>query len=158
MKYLYLTAFMIVALMNTSQAQYIGATVFANAGGFGKSGGYNLDFTFGEIVSELLVNGDINLQQGFQQYKLQHVGVYTNSPELQGVNLYPNPASTQLTLDNQTGETIQVKVLGIDGKVNDQLQYANGTHSLDISSWIAGTYIMQLVKNSEVKTYKIEKY
>lgn len=68
------------------------------------------------------------------------------------INIYPNPASEMITVDNMSGETITIfDVMG-------RLIYQNTTVGLDVinvSTWENGLYLVRLAKEGQVVTRKV---
>lgn len=71
----------------------------------------------------------------------------TNLEELSTINLYPNPASTQITLDNlKTGSAINIyDALG--KLVYHNINHINERFTLDVSHFNEGVYFIQISNN-----------
>jgi len=69
------------------------------------------------------------------------------------VSIYPNPANTQLHVNNVKGAN--VSVYNLVGEKVLELANANKFNTLNTANLAAGTYIVKVVNNNQVKTTKI---
>ncbi len=77
-----------------------------------------------------------------------------NSQEIQaGVSIYPNPASTEIHVDHADGATIEV--YNLMGQNIMTVENANKFNTVNVEALAAGTYVVKVVNNNEVKTQKI---
>ncbi len=79
-------------------------------------------------------------------------GAETQTTQM-NVQIYPNPANTQLHVDNVEGAT--VSVYNLVGEKVFELANANKFNTLNTDNLAAGTYIVKVVNNNQVKTSKI---
>lgn len=80
------------------------------------------------------------------------VGV--NSHEAQAdVSIYPNPANTEIHVDNADGATIEV--YNLMGQNVMTVENANKFNTVNVEALAAGTYIVKVINNKQVKTQKI---
>ena len=75
--------------------------------------------------------------------------------ELANVNIFPNPAQTNLNiqLTNSESDMIKMDVLDINGKLIMSNTFSSSRHTLDVSSIVAGTYLIRL-RSDEASYYK----
>ena len=83
---------------------------------------------------------------------LHAVGV-NNQEAKTGVSIYPNPANTEIHVDNADGATIEV--YNLMGQNVMTVENANKFNTVNVESLAAGTYIVKVVNNNDVKTQKI---
>lgn len=75
---------------------------------------------------------------------------------IQGIKLYPNPASDVLNIDMPDAGTITL--LSVDGAVVLQKQYKAGTASLPVSALPFGLYIVKVVTDKGLLTARFSKF
>lgn len=68
-------------------------------------------------------------------------------------HIYPNPANTEIHIDNVTGATIYV--YNMIGKKVFEITNANAFNTISVSELPSGTYIVKVINNSNVITKKI---
>ena len=78
----------------------------------------------------------------------------------QQIKVYPNPASTLLTIDNGNYSLLNgfsVSITDINGKSVHQSAITTPKSEIDISSWSKGTYILTIIDNkgAKVETKKV---
>jgi hypothetical protein len=69
------------------------------------------------------------------------------------VNVFPNPASTAITVENVAGA--QVSVFNIAGQEVLSVEAANANETLNVSALPEGMYIVRVVNGTEVGTSKV---
>ena len=69
------------------------------------------------------------------------------------VSIYPNPANTEIHIDNAEGATISV--YNLMGQNVMTVENANKFNTVNVEALAAGTYVVKVVNNNEVKTQKI---
>ena len=67
-------------------------------------------------------------------------------------NLVPNPASDYLVIDNQSNESIHVKILNNIGQVNSIVELEKGNNRIDLNELNNGIYFI-LSDNYLLKTF-----
>ncbi len=70
-----------------------------------------------------------------------------------GVSVYPNPASTEIHVDHAAGASIEV--YNLMGQSVMSVTNATEFNTVNVESLAAGTYIVKVVNNNNVKTQKI---
>ncbi len=91
------------------------------------------------------------IRVNFEPYPL--VGIGNNNSVNSLIVIYPNPANTQLHVDNVEGATISV--YNLVGEKVSELTNANKFNTLNTANLAAGTYIVKVVNNNQVTTKKI---
>ena len=69
------------------------------------------------------------------------------------VNVFPNPASTAITVENVAGA--QISVFNIAGQEVLSVEAANANETLNVSALPEGMYIVRVVNGTEVGTSKV---
>lgn len=136
-------------------AQKITPTVIASAGNYQKSGSFSLEWTLGEWQTESLSSNNSKLTQGFHQTNLTLVAV--NNPFIAGIDIYPNPVLDQLILNNETGQSIKVHLLGLNGVCIASKQFDAGQSEWEMEHLNSGLYILQIEQDGIKANYKLEK-
>lgn len=70
--------------------------------------------------------------------------------------LYPNPATNDVTIDLGNNESYSTQVLDITGKVVFQNGNARGKQVLNVTSFASGVYFVKIIQNNVVKTTLLE--
>ena len=81
------------------------------------------------------------------------VGIHNPSSEYDKVSVYPNPANTEIHVDNAEGATISV--YNLMGQSVMTVTDANKFNTLNTADLAAGTYIVKVINDNNVKTQKI---
>lgn len=75
-----------------------------------------------------------------------------------GFTTYPNPVVESLEIGNQKGETMYIELFDLSGKLMMRtLPSSNRTHTLRMSGYSAGMYILKIYGEDRVVSRKIEK-
>jgi hypothetical protein len=74
------------------------------------------------------------------------------------IKLYPNPSSEEVTVNNGSGNSLEMKVLDLTGRTVAMNSIPLGLSSIETSTWNSGTYFYVLVndQNEVVKSGKME--
>lgn len=75
------------------------------------------------------------------------------SEKTNNLNVYPNPASTEIHIDNAAGA--QVTILNIAGQEVMNINNADASATLNVSNLTEGLYIVRVVNGNEVSTSKV---
>ncbi|MDR2836411.1 MAG: T9SS type A sorting domain-containing protein [Bacteroidales bacterium] len=106
-----------------------------------KTGRFNLHYTYGAIA---------------ERYDLDYIPcihmVYdyeTAAPttEVANFSIYPNPANTELIINNVENQTIEI--LNITGQVVERINNANQIQSVNLSNYANGTYFVKVNNHVE---------
>lgn len=128
-----------------TSAQQVTPDVIGTAGETFVNGSAYLDFSIGEIATELLSDGDIMLTQGFLQGISKPDRVNEKLIDNNLLVIYPNPASENLFLQNNTtclfGKFNIKSIQGsniISGTLSDQLT------TIDVGKLKSGLYLITI--------------
>ena len=69
------------------------------------------------------------------------------------VNVYPNPATTVINIDNAEGA--QVSVFDINGRMVSNVNNASANQTIDASNFAKGMYIVRIANGNNVITKKV---
>jgi len=69
--------------------------------------------------------------------------------------IYPNPAKTYITIDNDLNDMAHLNIYNLLGQSIYQIQLFEGSNKLDLTSWTAGIYNLAISKNGQVWTHRI---
>ena len=69
------------------------------------------------------------------------------------VNVYPNPATTVINIDNAEGA--QISVFDINGRMINNIQSASANQTIDASNLAEGMYIVRIANGNNVITKKV---
>lgn len=72
---------------------------------------------------------------------------------LNNISIYPNPSSGIINIENAEGASIEI--FNLMGQSITKIDNAFDFHTVDISSFADGTYIVRIVKDNKVHTHKI---
>lgn len=149
-----IVSFMIAFAVFKADAQQ----VVSSSGGTFVTENSMLDFTIGEICTETLGTSQLIITQGFQQPFISDVNV----AEIQsiGLNVYPNPAQTELYIElkQQENKALTYAIYSITGKLLKNESISNLVTSVNVDAFVPGTYVLQVSdKRKNIETYKIIK-
>ena len=136
-------------------AQRITPTVVSNAGNAQKAGSYSLEWTLGEFMVETLKGPSATITQGFHQTNLTVVS--TVNPGIAGLNVYPNPFTDFLTLENHSQQVLQLHLLTIDGKCIESTVLQLGNQNWSLQHIPAGSYLLEATTEQQRQIFTIEK-
>lgn len=72
------------------------------------------------------------------------------------IKIYPNPVKDNLLLENASGESLQVDLFSMDGKLVRQI-YVKETGNLNVSNLMVGVYTLKISNGKQVRIEKINK-
>ncbi|PKL81224.1 MAG: hypothetical protein CVV25_00320 [Ignavibacteriae bacterium HGW-Ignavibacteriae-4] len=121
---------------------------------------YSIDNAFNISGNELLTllslaidsknNIWIGTSEGLIKFNETTTSVETNENDL--VNIYPNPASNQLTIDLQGKQAIGYAISDIKGNiVENRKDNYSGQMNINLKSYPTGTYILELILTNNQK-------
>ena len=152
-----IAAFALVFLMHNMTAQSLELQVIGSSGNYSTAGsGSSLSATVGEPVTETFSNGII-LTQGFQQSFILITAV--NSPIDNNILIYPNPASSTVSIETSGGEDYSLELLDVLGErlIFQKLQGTMNTINLERLS--PATYFIKVYSQEQIQqTFKLVKY
>ena len=82
---------------------------------------------------------------GIMESCLNINGVGINEQELKYLNVYPNPVTDILTIENPYQCSMQLNIYTIAGKLLYSNKYENYTTSIDMSNYEKGIYLVEIV-------------
>ena len=135
--------------------QSIRPSVVANAGDVFKTGSFSIEWTLGELATETISSPSHKITQGFHQGNLIISGV--DNPKISGLNLFPNPIESLLNIQNITDQILTYDLIDLSGSLIQSGKIQIGMNSLDLATLISGKYILNVVSDKSVSSYKIEK-
>lgn len=146
----------IVSFVNGA-AQIGGATGFALSNDpisfrvtFSKDGIYNYNFEIRDAANNaLLASADESVTVGVN-------GINENAAFASAINVYPNPAVSNLTIELPKTGLSQVMIFSATGQAIQQLNNVNGKVSVDVSALAKGIYFVKVVNGNQVATKRIE--
>ncbi len=157
-----------LCLVFVVKAQTLSPQVISTAGDYFEVPGVgSLSWTLGEPVVETFTGtaGNVILTQGFQQPEDFGVGITEVKAGNLFANLYPNPTLNDVTLDLTYDQTaiLELQIVDLLGRVlyEAELDVVTGqmkSFNLDISSLVAGMYLVRVTDNGQVvDTYRVQK-
>ncbi len=145
----------------TGYSQELTPQIIASSGGSYETNGIILSWTLGEPVTETFSSGDITLTQGFHQGDITVTSTNTEEFTDMKVNVYPNPAGEFVNIDieGKGSEILTVELFTLSGeKVLIKKDFITEKYQqLQLKDLPAGTYILKIMNNDKMKTYKIVK-
>ncbi|TVR41656.1 MAG: T9SS C-terminal target domain-containing protein [Cryomorphaceae bacterium] len=126
-----------------SAVQFQAQTLIGSAGTEHAGNNAQLSWSLGEIAVQTL-EGAVTLTQGFQQVDQ----ISTDVPEwssLTGMNLYPNPCSTQLFLAIEEPGQFDVEIYDMNGRVvlHQQAGFSS-LNELNVMNLTNGHYVLRI--------------
>ncbi len=120
--------------------------VVSSAGGSGSVNGVFVDWTLGEPVIETLTGSNNTVTQGMHQPLLLTTPVQDLMIPGFTINVYPNPASTLLTIEViQRGDgPLHCEISDISGRKLILTEMPSNIKKIDMSGYAAGTYFLRL--------------
>jgi len=153
-----LSVFLLVAA--SAQAQHLERQVTASAGDYSQAPNFgSLHWTLGETATETLTSGGVRLSQGFHQLYVLTVGI--DQPEAGNFSLrvFPNPASTSVSIQNEHSGPLEWQLFDVSGKrlLHQTLPVFN-SQTIDLQMLPAGVYLLRATgERHQVHTFKIVK-
>lgn len=166
MKKQVLVLFWTLVAVIAAHAQSIGPSTLNAAGGGGNISGNSFDYSIGEMtVVSTYTSASLVVTQGVLQPPDGPSAVAIET--LQGLNVYPNPASTVVNISYQATESgkLSYSLMDMAGKTisrnTEDVAPGNFTTQVSVTQLPAATYMLQLVLQSGNVThstsYKIQK-
>ncbi|OJV56085.1 MAG: hypothetical protein BGO31_18615 [Bacteroidetes bacterium 43-16] len=153
------TIFM-AAISHICSAQSIGPATLNAAGGSAALGGNTYEWSVGEMVLVNTVStAGLVVTQGTLQPQIQVTGIKENQLALEGLSVYPNPASDHLNINLNVARNLEVtlKLSDVSGRTYYVKTSKNHNGSdlitLDLSPYAGGIYLLQIETVDRAKTY-----
>jgi len=164
MKTKLITLSIMLLIAGTCTGQSIARQVISTAGDYASTADASISWTIGEPVTETFTSDNYILLQGFQQG-----GEYIISPPEGNENglrdvqfqIYPNPMDDLLVIElkNNPNRNFTVKMFSISGKLilTKQIQPYSNLNYINLSKIQSGTYILKILDNNRMRTFKLIK-
>jgi PKD repeat protein/predicted secreted protein len=148
---------------NVTTAQPFVPEVVATAGDYFTGSSAALGWTIGEVLIETGTGTSNIITQGFHQADYQITTLVSETSDDYLINVYPNPASDNITVEiiSRAEDNLKLKLYDAQGKllVNEKIKAEEKTKILDLQNFSKGMYILNVytTHGKLVKSYKIEK-
>ncbi len=136
-------------------AQKIAPSVIASAGHVMKAGSLSLEWTLGEVVTETRTTNSLIVTQGFHQANLGTTLVQNH--ELSNLNVFPNPTSSILNVENPQLQELQFTITDMEGKLIMQNQLSTSVLEINLDQLTQGNYILVFKNKNQQKSFNIQK-
>lgn len=80
------------------------------------------------------------------------------SPGMHEMVIFPNPASTHVTIDNGDNNIDKIRIYNLSGQIVKTVNVSSTSVQINITDIQPGMYIVQMVSGSEVKSMKLSIY
>ena len=96
---------------------------------------------------------------GILDYLESSIALSSQTNQLQNdINLYPNPTSSILNIENRTSEIVSsVAIYSINGSLIRNIKNTQSIQSVDVSELQSGIYFVKVERNDQVLNYKFIK-
>lgn len=155
-----LVTLLMASLNDICTAQSLGPATLNAAGGSTAVAGNTHEWSVGEmaLVNTVTTTGLV-VTQGILQPMLQVTGIHDNELALEGMSIYPNPASDQLNIKFNLARNLEVRLKLSD--ISGRTQYVrkikdhNGAAliTMDFSPYASGVYLLQVVTTDKTNIY-----
>jgi len=116
-----------------------------------------MEFAFGETFTQSFTNSQL-ITQGFQQPYRKKIVIQPTKPtdnlgfidlNFENVNLYPNPFSSAVQIENNSGETLRVNIFDLTGRVVFDETITNFIQTINLEHLANGPYRIIFYINKE---------
>ncbi len=152
-------ALFMTSLNFVGMAQSTGPATLNAAGGSATVSGNTYEWSVGEMVLVNTVSiGAVVVTQGILQPMLQVTGL-KDQLALEGISIYPNPASDQLHIKFNLDRNLDIdlKLTDISGREQhlEKIKQHNGSAliTLDFKTYAAGIYMLQIATTDQTRQY-----
>lgn len=131
--------------------------VIAPAGEHLQSNSLQINFTLGQLVNTSESAGSIVINQGFHQVFTEVVETLATPDQLVEINVFPNPASQQLTISSPESSVIHYTLYDLNGAKVASGNFKESTQ-LAIHRYAKGMYQLLLTNDQEqlLETFKVQ--
>lgn len=149
-----------------ASAQSLERQVIGSAGGSFSGSTFSADYTTGETVTATVSAGSFILSQGFQQPEQPLVSIRESQVDV-SYRLYPNPASSNITLELNSGApaTLELFITSAAGQTvyrsTEELSVSGShTQTISLNALASGVYFLNLSdsRGKLVQSIKFEKH
>jgi hypothetical protein len=131
--------------------------VISTQGNSYSSGGFTIDFTIGEPVTETVSNGTNDLTQGFHQTKWSFLGVEDFAPNFEAV-IFPNPTADVLNIRAGEFQNVTYTLYDQQGKMVITNVLLTEQTPIQVSQLAPGSYYLTLNNEKQIlKTFNLIK-
>lgn len=141
-------------------AQSLGPATLNISGGSASVSGTTHEWSVGEMVLvNTVTTPGLVVTQGILQPILQGTGINDNPLALEGMSIYPNPASNQLNIqfNRDRNLDIMLKLTDISGREQylKKIKNHNGLAliTMDFKAYASGVYMLQVETTDKAKLY-----
>jgi hypothetical protein len=154
---------LLLVLETTGMSQQLSNQVIVPLAGLENNSKLSYSQTVGEPVVEIISSVDYIFTQGFQQPAIKKVEAL---PDLDGVSVYPNPASDYVYIDIRgvTSMTFKIDIINITGNIifSETRSFSGLSYykePLNMENLTTGFYLIRLTSNNPImiQTFKIQK-
>jgi hypothetical protein len=151
----FLLALFLLLLSNYICAQ----EVISSSGSSFQNSTNQLSWTIGEPVIETFSAGQSVITQGFQQSKLTVTAIDQITENLYGLKVYPNPVSSELTIEVSDVKKFNLSLFDLNGKLLIQKEVEKSVETVDMLNFIPGSYFLTVCSGSgkHLQTFKVIK-
>lgn len=155
-----LVTLIMASLNGICAAQSLGPATINAAGGSAAVAGNTHEWSVGEMVLvNTVTTTGLVVTQGILQPMLQVTGIHDNELALEGMSIYPNPASDQLSIKFNLARNLEVtlKLSDVSGRTQyvRKIKDHNGSEliTMDFRPYASGVYLLQVATSDKSKTY-----
>jgi len=139
-----------------TMAQQLSPSLVSTAGETFSNGSTFLDFSIGEVATELLSEGNNLLSQGFLQGASASNSINQNLPDNNMLIIYPNPAKEKIFLQNNTDCHIgKYNIINIQGRSIAEGRLSDKLSALYISNLKPGLYLITIQLTNQQQVNKL---
>ncbi|MBI9068961.1 MAG: T9SS type A sorting domain-containing protein [Salinivirgaceae bacterium] len=163
MKTLILCIAMQFAIFVGAYSQSAELNLISTAGDYFETDNLSISWSVGEVLTEAFSTNDLYLGQGFQQGGDFTTGISQMKPNEFNIELFPNPATTEFSLNLIDFENrrvdYQLQLFDISGQLVMAEKLYNDFNKIDIKEIKSGTYFVRLIDNEKAinKIFILEK-
>lgn len=153
-----LTIVLFALICHGLQGQSNSPQVVANAGTHSTTANAQVSWTVGEVLTSTLSAGSNTATQGFHQTLLTVVALDKPIADFQ-IEVFPNPASTQLNVRFGAPTSAALQIVDMHGRIvidakADDTQF----RTLDLNGLAQGAYVLRILGDqpSKIQKFKIQ--
>jgi hypothetical protein len=137
----------------------IAQEVISSSGSSFENSSARLSWTLGEPVIETFTAGQSVLTQGFQQSKLTVTAINQISDNSIRIKVYPNPVTSQLTVEAGENEKYNFSLIDLNGKVLVKREVKEIVETVDMQIFTPGSYFLTVFSSNgkQFQTFKVIK-
>ena len=131
--------------------------VISTQGDSYSNGGYTIDFSIGELVTETVSDGTNDLTQGFHQTNWSFLGVEDFAPHYEA-SVFPNPTADVLNIKASDFKNVTYTLYDKQGKLVMRNVLLGDQTPIQVSQLAPGSYLLTLNNETQtLKTFKLIK-